>query len=269
MSNFIKTKPVFQYILAITLLTIPLFTSGCDLLLPAAPLPAIATPTQTLTPTPTIVWFPPTPTSTLRVIASPTLQPTQENQREGVTDLLVDDDFTDGSLWTAPQSESGNAAFGTENLTLAVAKQGGYLTSLSRHELMSNFYLEITIRTSLCQPEDQYGIIFWRQSTGNTYQLSFDCTGQYRLELVQGGQAVVIHNWETASQMQPSHPAVNRVAIWVCQGQFRLYINDVFQFEEQIAKDHTGYLGVFAKTVAGNAMTVQFSELQIYRVNPE
>ncbi len=239
------------------------------MLLPAAPLPATPTPTQTPTPTPTIVWFPPTPTPTLNVIASPTPQPTQENQREGISELLVDDDFTDDSLWTTPQSESGNAAYGTGNLTLAVAKQGGYLTSLSRHELMSNFYLEITVQTSLCQPEDQFGIVFWHQSTGNTYQLLFNCAGQYRLELLQGGQVVVIHNWETASQMQPSHPATNRVGMWVYQGQFQLYINDAFQFEEQIARDRSGALGVIARTVTGNAMTMQFSELQIFRVNPE
>jgi hypothetical protein len=48
-----------------------------------------------------------------------------------------------------------------------------------------------------------------------------------------------------------------------------LFVNDVFQFEERIAQDRTGSLGVFAKTVEGNAMTIRFSDLQIFRVDPD
>jgi len=269
MSNFINKLSLLQNITIAFMLSSLLITSGCDILLPAGPLPATATPTPTLTPTPTIDWFPPTPTPTLVTIASPTPEPTRSDQREGITEMLIEDHFTDESLWTAPQSESGNAAFGADNLTLAVAKQNSYVFSLSRHDLRSNFYLEITIQTSLCQPEDQFGIMFWHQSTGNTYQILFNCSGEYRLELLQGGQAAVIHDWETASQMQPSHPATNRIGMWVYQGRFQLYINNAFQFEEQITQDRSGNLGVFARTISGNAMTIRFSELQIFRVESD
>jgi len=267
MSKFTLKKPGLQWFMVILILSVLPITSGCDILLPAPPLPATTTATQTLTPTPTIDWFPATATPTFIPIASTTPQPTIEDPREGITEVLIEDNFTDESLWMTSQTESGNIAFGDDNLTLAAAIPNAYLFSLSQHELNENFYIEITLQTSLCKPLDQFGIVFWRQSQGDHYQLVFNCDGQYRLELVQGGQAAVIRDWETATQMQPSHPATNRMGLWVYQGQFQLYINDVLQFEERIAQDRTGSLGVFAKTVEGDAITVRFSNLQIFSVN--
>ena len=266
MSNFFRKAFNFSAVIGILIISALLLTSGCNLISPAATLSPTEMPTLTLTPTPTVDWFPATPTSTPLPAANPTLQPTLADQYENVTELRIQDNFTDDRLWTTPQSESGNAAFGSENLTLAVAKQNAYLFSYSQHTLNSSFYLEITVQTSLCQPADQFGIIFWRQSQNDYYQLSFDCSGQYRLELIQGGQSVVLHNWESAVQMQPGHPATNWVGIWVSQGQFRLYVNDTFQFEDSIARDHSGDLGVFARTVSGDALTVRFSDLKIYKV---
>jgi hypothetical protein len=48
-----------------------------------------------------------------------------------------------------------------------------------------------------------------------------------------------------------------------------LYIDDVFQFEERISRDQNGGLGLFARTIEGNAMTIRFSDLQIYQVNTQ
>ncbi len=268
MSKFTQEKFFLPLATAITLLSVLFLTSGCDILLPAPPLPTTATPTQTMTPTPTIDWFPATATSTQIQMTSPTPQPTIDDPREGITEVLVEDDFTDKSLWTTPQTQSGNIVYGAANLTLAAANPTAYLFSLSQHDLGRNVYLEITLEISLCQPLDQFGIVFWRLSQGNYYQIVFNCTGQYRLELVQGGQTVVIHDWETATQMQPSHPATNRVGLWIYQGQFQLFINDVFQVEERIAQDRTGQLGVFTRTIEGDAMTVRFSDLQIFRIDP-
>ncbi len=79
----------------------------------------------------------------------------------------------------------------------------------------------------------------------------------------------MVHNWEVASRLRPGAPASNRFGVWVRDGQFQLYINDTFQFEENIARNRTGDLGVFVRTISGTAMTVRLSDLQIYRVNGE
>lgn len=264
--NIQKTAPL-KYILGVLFLFSLVWISGCTSLVPSpTPIPPTPTVTQTYTPTPTIDWFPATPTPTLIAASSPTPQPTLEAQREGITALLIDDDFIDERLWTTPQGPAGNVAFGTENLSLAVARANTSLSSVSQHEHPANFYLEITIQTSLCQPQDETGLVFGRQSNNDFYRLLINCAGEFRFELVQGGQRIVLRDWEDATRMELGLAATNRLGLWVYQGEFQLYINDVFQFSEGIARDRSGGLGVFASTVSGSAMTVKFSDLQIYQV---
>ncbi len=243
-----------------------LITTGCSVLLPApTPLPT-ATVTETLMPTPTIDWFPATPTASGTPQATATPQPTLPDQQLGVGALLVMDDFSQMDFWATQQSQAGNIAYGINNLTLAVASEEAYLLSLSRHEVPANVYLEIELETALCAPDDQFGLIFWQQSQGDYYRLLLNCASQYRLELVQGGQRIVLHDWESASRMQSGAPAHHQIGFWVYQGQFRLFINDTFQMEEKLAQDRSGLLGVFAQTLSSAALTVKFSNLNIYEV---
>jgi len=269
MNNHTCNLQLSKGIMLVLITSAVLLFSGCEILLPAQPIAPTATATQTETPTPTIDWFPATPTTTLIATSSPTPLATLPDLRKGVTELLVTDDFTEAQLWKTPQGEAGNVAFGNENLTLAVARQNASLFSLSQHNLSSDFYLEISVLISLCQPSDQVGFIFWHQSDSDFYRLLINCAGQHRLELIQSGQSIVIHDWDTAAQIQLGSPATNRVGIWVSRGNFQLFINDTFQLEVPIAKNQAGALGVFARTVTGSVMTVRFSDLQIYRVEPD
>lgn len=266
MLNNDHTTRLLTTLIGFLILTGLIFLSGCDLVPPEPTLTPTLTATQTETPTPTVDWFPATPTATLPVLPSPTPQPTFEDTRTGITERLVDDDFTDERLWEIRQSPAGNIAFGTQNLTLAIARAETSLTSRSQHNLGVDFYLEMTIQTSLCQPDDQIGLLFWQQTEGDYYRLLIDCAGQVRLEVVQGGQAIVLQDWESGQRVQPGAPASNRLAVWVSRGLFQLYINDAYQFEQRIAVNRSGGLGVFARTISGNAMTIRFSDLQIYQV---
>ena len=243
--------------------------SGCGFLTPTTIPTATATPTTTSTPTPTIVWFPATPTATPMPRVSPTPQPTFPSQREGISSLLINDNFEDQSLWETYQSSAGNIAYGLEALNLAVAAQNASLRTVSQHTLPENFYLEFSLQISLCDPEDQIGILFWYLNEGDTYRVMMTCDGQVRLELIQGGQSIVVHNWETASQMNLTMPALNRIGLWVYQGRFQLFIDDVFQFEESVAQNRSGGLGFLARTDEGKAMTLRFSDLQIYEVEAQ
>jgi hypothetical protein len=250
----------------VLLLAILLLGTGCAT--NETPQPTLSSPTatQTHTPTPTIDWLPATATPTLVPSATPTPPTTLEDPSEGLGNLLIQDDFSNTVWWQTLQSESGNIAFGEGNLTFAVSKQESILTSLSEHNLPSNFYLEVTLQTSLCQLEDHIGIILWRESSSNYYQLLLNCAGQYRLELVQDGLRYVLIDWTGASQVQLGAPATNQLALWVYQGDLRFFINGAYQFTERVANDRTGILGIFAKTVIGPAMTVKFSDLAINQV---
>ena len=266
MKHFLQKLPDRYTNLGIFALIILVFVAGCSAIGTPEMLPPTPTVSETGIPTPTIDWFPATPTPTFIPSLTPTLEIIIEGQQQGIQELLVNDEFSDPALWQTSQSSFGNVAFGNQNLTLAVADQDRSLTSLSQHELIPNFYLEITIQTSLCQPQDQVGLNFWYQSPSDFYRLLINCSGQYRLELIQEGQNFVVHDWEAATQIQPGAPASNRIGIWVYQGQLALYFNDSFQIEERVALDRSGGLSVFARTIQGSALTVKFSDLQIYRV---
>lgn len=259
----------FQALFGLFILAGVLILSGCDFLPEEPTITPTLTATQTETPTPTIDWFPATPTPSLQPLPSPTPQPTLEDLREGITERLVNDDFTDETLWETRQSLVGNITFGIQNLTLAIARPNTNLTSLSQHELPQDFYMELTLQTSLCQPSDQAGVLFWHQSVGDYYRLLMDCTGRVRLELFQGGQASVLQDWEYAQRVQPGAPAANRLGLWVSDGQFQLYINDAYQFSRTVASNRAGGLGVYARTISGNAMTIKFVDLQIYQVETD
>lgn len=266
------SDPKFQanwLIKGVIFLAIMLLGTGCASI--ETPQPALFTPTatQTHSPTPTVDWFPATATPTLVPSATPTPPTTLEDPYEGVGNLLIEDDFTNTVWWQTLQSESGNIAFGEENLTFAVSKPESILTSLSQHNLPQDFYLEVTLQTSLCQLEDHIGIIFWRESSSNFYQVLLNCGGQYRLELVQDGLRYGLIDWTAASQVQLGAPATNKLGLWVYQGDLRFFINDTYQFTERVAKDRTGTLGLLARTVAGPAMTIKFSDLAIYQVEFE
>ena len=266
--NDLKPHLIIAVVSLLTL-AIALILSGCDLA-PADVTPSPTfTATQTEIPTPTIDWFPATPTPTLLSLPSSTPQPTLADLRTGITELLVEDDFTNERMWETRLSPDGNITLGVENLTLAIARPNTSLISLSQHNLAEDFYLEVTLQTTLCQPLDQIGILFWIQTESDYYRLLVDCAGQARLEVVQGGQPIGLQDWESLRRAQPGAPASNRLGLWVSRGNFQLYINDVYQFEQRIALNRSGRLGLFARTINGNAMTVRFADLQIYQVETE
>jgi hypothetical protein len=256
-------------ILAILILAAMIVLPGCDILPPEPTITPTLTATQTETPTPTVDWFPATLTPTLLPQPSPTPLPTMEDMRTGVTELLIDDDFVDESLWSTRQSLAGNVTYGNENLTLAVARPETSLISRSHHHLPENFYLEMSLQTLLCQPEDQVGLLFWMDSDIDYYRLLINCAGQVRLELVQRGRTIVLYDWVSGAGVQPGTLATNRFGLYVSNGLFQLYINDIYQFEHRIAQNRSGDLGVFARTISGNALTVRFLDLQIYRIEAD
>ena len=248
------------------ILVIAVLSTGCTPLETPEPTLVTPTPMHTLTPTPTIDWFPATPTPTILPSATPTPQTNLQDPYEGLGDLIVQDDFINTAWWETIRSGSGNVAFGEENLTFAVSGQGNAITSISQHTLPQNFYLEVTLQTSLCQGEDHIGLIIWQESSDDFYRLLFNCGGQYRFELVQDGLTYGLVNWTGASQVQVGAPATNELGLWVNEGDLRFFLNGAYQFTERVAMDRQGLLGLYAKTVISPAMTVKFSNLAIYQV---
>ncbi len=248
-----------------------LFTVSCILLAACQPaeLPLItptlaATATLTLTPSPTIVWFPPTNTPT----PYPTLEMTPTpDQRSGIGDLLFADDFSTGEGWPLTTSARGNVALGVNELTLTVFEPRAAVSSVRQGVVFSDFYLEITARTSLCQGEDEFGLLFRAASQVDFYRFSLSCDGQTRLDRLVGGTASSPQPWLVTSAVPSAAPSTLKLAVWAVGREMRFFINDQFQFTVSDPMLLSGGVGVFARAAGDTAVTVNFSDLVIYEVS--
>ena len=228
--------------------------------------PEVVLPTATVTetqapPTATIDWFPATET--------PSPQPTQAKsptpeQRPGIGNLLISDDFSLESRWQTSRTESGSMAFGKNVLTLAVAAPKRGLQSFYSQTIPGNSYVEMQASPSLCRNRDTYGLLLRAQSDNSYYRYVVACTGEIRLERYRKGEMAVLQNWTASGQVPPGAPISIRLGVWMKDDQLRFFINDMYQFSIVDPVFTSGQLGVFARTADQPPLTVSFSDLQVY-----
>jgi hypothetical protein len=230
-------------------------------LLPPTP---TTTSTPTLTPTATIVWFPPTNTPT----PFPTLEITPTpDQRTGIGEVLYTDDFGTGEGWPLTTSARGNVALGLNELTLTLFEPRASVSSVRQGVVFSDFYLEITVRTSLCHGEDEFGLLLRAASQVDFYRFSLSCNGQTRLDRLVGGTASSPQPWIFTSAVPSAAPSTVKLAVWAMGREMRFFINDQFQFEISDPMIPIGGIGVFARAAGETAVTVNFSDLVVYAIS--
>jgi hypothetical protein len=239
-----------------------IFLAGCSgLILPEAytPTPSLLPPTETAT----IQWFPPTRTPT--VFIAPTATATL-NPLPAVGELLFTDDFSDPALWDVASSGDASAQVAEGALTLAVNDDRLTITSLRTDPNLVDFYAEVTIKTSLCRGEDQYGAVFRAAAGGNYYRFLLSCSGQVRLERVRNGSVEVLQNWAPSSDVPRGAPAEVKLGIWMSGTEMHLLLNDHAQFIMRDPVFPIGRLGFFAYASGDTPVIVSFRDLQVYAV---
>lgn len=234
-----------------------------------SPLPeATPEPTETATPmpssTPTIVWFPSTSTPT--PFATPTVAPTLE-MRPGLGAVLLHDTFEQSIDWLTIKNANGSIQFGENQLTIAISKSKGYMSSLRAQPFLKNFYLEIIAAPSLCKGEDSYGLLFRATGYQDTYRFAVACNGTTRVERVRAAEVVVLQSWTPSGQVPPGAPAQVRLGVWANGKEIRFFIRDEYQFTVRDGVFPGGMVGVFARSGGGDVMTVNFEELLVQEIS--
>lgn len=239
--------------------------SGC-----AAPAPVIftATPeptaTNTIEPTATIIWFPATATYT----PYPTREITPTvNLRPELGEILLEDDFT-GDEWQTGRSPQGSVAYGNGELTLAVSAEEGTLLSLRSVPQFDDFYLEINVQPSLCRSGDAYGLLLRASSPGDLYRLLINCDGSLRLERLKGSRSLALQDWTPSGQLPPGGFLETRLGVWAGGEEIRVLINDELQFVINDPVWTSGQVGVYARAAGTTPLTVSFSDLVVYSIDP-
>lgn len=229
------------------------------------PLPLVPseTPTQTLTPTATIDWFPATATYT----PPPTraVEPTVD-QRPALGDVLLRDPFTDRDQWQTSRTAAGSIAYGRDELTLATAAEKALLVSFRASPQLSNFYVEIDALPSLCREGDAFGLLLRAGSEGDYYRLLADCAGRLRLERLRSSRAELLQDWTPTGQVPSGGMIPMRLGVLAQRDSLAVYINGVHQFTARDPVYSSGMLGVFARSAGETPLTVNFSDLIVYEV---
>ena len=220
-------------------------------------------PTATLTPT--IIWFPPTATFT----PYPTLEllPT-EDWRPGVGELLYQDDFSDSAAWSLSTGPAGSVALGLNELTIAIGAEHTYLYSLRQDWQLSDFYLELTASPSMCRDFDEYGLLLRVSSELDFYRFSLSCNGQVRLDRIVDAAASSPQPWMLSGAVPPGAPSTVRLGVWALGSELRFFVNDRYQFTVHDPMLVSGGVGVFARSTDDWPVTVNFSDLVVYSLNP-
>ncbi len=230
---------------------------------PSAFLEFTSTPTQISTPTATIDWFPATATPT--IIPTSQATPTPEF-RTNVGEVLFSDNFSEPGSWTLGQTSGGNVNLGINELTIAIAEPESYAFSIRQEPILDNFYLEVTTSTTLCRDEDQYGILLRMSSPADFYRYAISCDGRVRLDRIVQGSATSPQPWINSGSIPPGAPITSRLGVWMRGNEMHFFINDQHQFSVSDPLLQSGNLGLFARSMGENAVTVNFSNLVVRKI---
>lgn len=249
-------------VLVLVLFAGSLLLSGC---LPGAstrtPLPSDTPVPPTATSTPTIVWFPPTRTPT--PFPTPVITPTLEGSLLA-GELLLRDDFSSGEAWPLGRTAGSSIALGVNELTLALSTPRGYLYALRKESLVADFYLEVTASPAICRGEDEYGLLLRVSPELEFYRFSLSCNGQVRLDKYFQGRASSPEPWMYSGQVPPGAPSQSRLAVAARGREMVFFINGEQQFTLSDPSLASGAFGFFIRAAGEEAMTISFSNLEIY-----
>lgn len=226
------------------------------------PTPITPTPTPTITP----VWFP--PTSTPVPPATPTSIPPTSDPRPPYGALIYTDTFRTPADWTARQVAGGSAAFGKNELSLAITGNKLYLYSLRLRPVLVNFYAEITVTLVFCSGVDEYGLLLRADSAINYYRVGFSCDGRARLDRIEDSGAASILDWQYGSGIPLGGPSITRLAVWAREDQLGVLSNGRLVFTLKDPKFSSGGLGVYARSSGSQPVTVNFSDLSVWEITP-
>ena len=254
-------------IFPVLLIAIVLMSSACGVMervqnaLPT-PLPTL-TSTSTPTPTATIAWFPPTRTAT----AFPTVERTPTpDLRAGIGEPMFNDDFSSGAAWALASADSGSATVANDHLTLAVTEPKVYLFTTRQQPVLSDFYAEATANVALCSDADEYGMLVRVASSADFYRFTLTCDGRAKVDRIFRGQPNTMADYVRSGLIPATVPGTVKLGVWAGGDELRFFVDDYYLFSVRDTVLYSGMLGFFVRSQGQTAVTVRFSDLQVYEV---
>ena len=223
------------------------------------------TASQTIAPTssPTVEWFPPTPT----VEISPTdeITPTPAIMAE-LGEIIFKDDFESGESWTVPITDRGEINIANGEINIIINEPGSFFVGTLEKPDLHDFYAEITASPILCSPRDEYGFLFRVSAWNQYYRFSLNCEGEVRLDSISGESGMILYPWTRSASVPIGAPSISTIAILAVDDEIHVFINGDPQFTVSDQQFFVGSFGVYARSVGDTAVTISFSDLIVREV---
>lgn len=241
------------------ILSLTIFLTGCvDLTPTAAPLLPSPTLTQTSTSTFVMPTLAPTPTDTPRPIPSATIDP-----QEGLDMEVLRDDFETNAGWELTESGIGATSILQGRLIITLSQSRGFRYAIAPVDSLEDFYLQVEVRPDLCQPDDEFGVLYRIDSDLNHYRFGINCKGEVRVSRILQTGSRSLMPLEINSAVIPGPKAVNILAVRTSGDRFHFWVNG---FEVGSIRDleiKMGLVGLYVRTGRGDLATVTFDNLLI------
>lgn len=248
--------------------------SGCNIvqihsiITPSLTLPSTPTKTLTpqLTPTETIVWFP--PTDTPLPLNTPTVFPTVD-MRPARDTLWFSDDFSSAENWDVFRTAEGGAIISNNLLTLTLQDAKSQIFSFSNFPPVSNGYMEMNVDVSLCTfPNDSYSIFFRTNREENIYyEWEINCRGETRVILVNRDRKTTIMDWSMNGLIRVGAPQKFSIGIHLNSEKVNLFINDQLLAELNDMRHMSGGFGLGLSSEGSYPITISFSDFRFYKTD--
>jgi hypothetical protein len=187
--------------------------------------------------------------------------------RPGISELLLEDDFSDESVWPISSSSLAMVNIRENELHLSLKEGHELLIPIRTSPKVNNFYAEITASPSLCRGDDEYGFVVRAGEDGH-YRLALSCDGRVKVDRLLGDSTSRQAGWLEHPVVPALAPSSSRLGIWARGSQIHFFVNDVYLFSVNDTQLWGGMFGVFVHTSGDADVSVSFSDLKIWSLEP-
>jgi len=201
-----------------------------------------------------------------------TATPATPDPNKDVGNELYNDSFDGKSGWFWTFSDD-MADFGAKDGALQVTTKSGNNTwrYVVREDLkVGDQQLKVGTKTTACPGNDEYGVMYRANYVTDqqiqTYIFKLNCTGQARVEILNGTNITVLKDWETFPAIKAGADAQNTLTIWMQKDQFNFYANDQYLFSLTDSTLSNGFYGFYVQSHSSGGDVLSFDDFSVKEV---
>ncbi|MGZ9226682.1 MAG: hypothetical protein ACXW4M_14120, partial [Anaerolineales bacterium] len=169
----------------------------------------------------------PRPTQTEAPPATQTLSPT-ETFVPPVAQIILEDDFSDDSIWGLLDGESSKIVYDNEALQVQVFETNWIVWTTPDEEFYENVHVEVTAHNNNDESTTAFGIVCYQQADGSSYYYAaIRPAGQYAIAKAKEGETdlFLTNNDEWGDSNLIGNKSTYRIGMDCANGILSLYVD--------------------------------------------